>query len=396
MKVSQIILKEALDIKQIGDVWRIIDTETGDFASNIVYKSAGEAEAARDVINAKAKKPQAPEIRATRNEPDPDPVKDKKPLKTGVRLGTPTRGQLTRGQLRKLARTGKITVANRFSGKKETFTKKQIMAATAEARKMNKFKDPDFTADKKDTTLDKLKDKLSPEKMPLLKKLIIRLSSSATGGLIAVITSWQFLEDVAERYVAVLERVGGDYTHPHAEYAYHRAKGEIINEVAAGFGALLGTFAGIAAFLKWISKTPNPGWIVTALAGTAGSIALSWAARFAANNRAFHDFVADYIMDFMLSQENVDQIMYGVDKMDRGIKTSAKGVTGVQFGDSIQYENAKNRRARFNAKKIAQTDKTLQKGLERAMAQGMDPENVSSADFKNLEKKLKAVSKASD
>jgi len=52
MKVHEIL--ESLDIKQVGDVWRIVDTTKGDFASSVVFNTAGEAEEARDKLQAKA------------------------------------------------------------------------------------------------------------------------------------------------------------------------------------------------------------------------------------------------------------------------------------------------------------------------------------------------------
>lgn len=51
MKIYQIV-SETLDIKQVGDVWRVFDTVKQDFASPLVFQSAGEAEQARDKMRA--------------------------------------------------------------------------------------------------------------------------------------------------------------------------------------------------------------------------------------------------------------------------------------------------------------------------------------------------------
>ena len=54
MKVYE--LFETLDIKQVGGVWRIFDTVKKNFASPLVFNSAGEAETARDKMKATTSK----------------------------------------------------------------------------------------------------------------------------------------------------------------------------------------------------------------------------------------------------------------------------------------------------------------------------------------------------
>ena len=74
MKVYE--LFETLDIKQVGGVWRIYDTVKKDFASPVVFNSAGEAETARDKMKATASKSNTSNTKvSTKPESTPKPKK---------------------------------------------------------------------------------------------------------------------------------------------------------------------------------------------------------------------------------------------------------------------------------------------------------------------------------
>lgn len=83
MKVFEITsFYEALDVKQVGNVWRVVDTATGNFASPLVFNSAGDAEQARDNIRARRPAATTPEPETPRtsepNTPDDKPKKKSK------------------------------------------------------------------------------------------------------------------------------------------------------------------------------------------------------------------------------------------------------------------------------------------------------------------------------
>jgi len=182
MKIFEVVkIAETLDIKQVGGVWRIIDTKTGDFVNKPVYDSPGEAESARDKMklklsakndNTKNTKPEkfggktasgktrfvpgtkidppvidpknisSGDSNSIKKEPQlkSDPTKPKAPAGK-FPPGTPTMDQLSGYKQRKLGATptsglkpGKFNLIKRtgeveYKGK--TYTLAQVKAATA-------------------------------------------------------------------------------------------------------------------------------------------------------------------------------------------------------------------------------------------------------------------------
>jgi len=131
MKVYE--LFETLDIKRVGEVWRIYDTVKKDFASDIVFQSSGEAETARDQMKKIAGKSSSAKTTTTTSS-------STKTAKVPVQYDSsiPTRDKLTKGQLKQMSRTGKVTVGG------QTFTKKQVLKNTAlnKARLLALSRDP--------------------------------------------------------------------------------------------------------------------------------------------------------------------------------------------------------------------------------------------------------------
>ena len=120
MKVHHI-LSETLDVKQVNGMWRVFDTVKNAVVGDVGFATAGEAEAARDQLRAR---PRGTPV-ATRNTPTTAPDgADMRPL----RPGTPTSDTLSRGQQRRLTRTGSIRI------KGVTYTAANISAADADAR----------------------------------------------------------------------------------------------------------------------------------------------------------------------------------------------------------------------------------------------------------------------
>jgi hypothetical protein len=120
MKVHHI-LSETLDVKQVDGMWRVFDTVKNAVVGDVGFATAGEAEAARDQLRARP----SGTPRAVRDVPTDAPSgSDIRPL----RPGTPTTDQLSRGQRRRLARTGSLRI------KGVTYTAANISAADADAR----------------------------------------------------------------------------------------------------------------------------------------------------------------------------------------------------------------------------------------------------------------------
>lgn len=101
--------------------------------------------------------------------------------------GTPTRDQLSRGQQRKLARTGKITI------KGKTYTTKQIAKATVQAKNLSKVKTPDVDNTKpgktkssglNDSWYEKMKKNMGPATKDWMKTHASRLFGSSVAGIL--------------------------------------------------------------------------------------------------------------------------------------------------------------------------------------------------------------------
>jgi len=227
MKIFEVVkIAEALDIKQVGGVWRIIDTKTGDFVNNTVYDTPGEAESARDKMkklqgaakndNNKSpdnKKPEkfggktqtgktkfvpgtktGPSGLGGRKEPPlTDPNKDTKAKNIGFEKypkGTPTKDLLRTGQLRQLARTGKVT----YKGK--TFTKNQVLSATSAKKKAK------ISAKGNQSNLGKLRSMAGD----MAKKTLKYFTYPGLGAAINTFWNAAQLEDIFDAYLREIQR----------------------------------------------------------------------------------------------------------------------------------------------------------------------------------------------
>jgi len=139
MKVYELL--ETLDIKADGDGWRIWDTTKKEFAPTGKFATAGEAEEARDKLKKSSYKSSSnnkttKNTKTSTSSSNTSAKKTKVPVKYDASI--PTRDKLTRGQVRQMARTGKVTV------KGKTFTKRQIAKNTAlnKTRLLALTKDP--------------------------------------------------------------------------------------------------------------------------------------------------------------------------------------------------------------------------------------------------------------
>ena len=120
MKVHHI-LSETLDVKQVNGMWRVFDTVKNQVVGDVGYASPGEAEAARDQLRSRNVRTPV----ATRNTPTTAPSGSDMRAHPA---GTPTTDTLSRGQQRRLARTGSVRI------KGVTYTAANISAADADAR----------------------------------------------------------------------------------------------------------------------------------------------------------------------------------------------------------------------------------------------------------------------
>ena len=148
MKVYELL--ETLDIKADGNGWRIWDTTKKEFAPTGKFATAGEAEEARDKLKKSGYKSSSNNKTTKNTQPSAKKTtttsSSTKTTKVPVQYdpSIPTRDKLTRGQVKQMARTGKVTVGGK------TFTKKQIAKNTAlnKTRLLALTKDPSKTLSK--------------------------------------------------------------------------------------------------------------------------------------------------------------------------------------------------------------------------------------------------------
>lgn len=141
MKIYDIIV-EALDIKKLSDgSWGIIDTSSGNLASNVKFDSPGAAEEARDKMKPKDTKKSVPKKSVAKK------AVAKKSKNSGVHLGphdvrygTPSYNELTSDQKQKLQRLGSIKIGG------TNYTRDQISRASADLPD-----GPKMSSDKKDS-----------------------------------------------------------------------------------------------------------------------------------------------------------------------------------------------------------------------------------------------------
>ena len=120
MKVHHI-LSETLDVKQVNGMWRVFDTVKNAVVGDVGFATAGEAEAARDKLRARPRGT----LRAVTDMPASAPSGSDMRAHPA---GTPTSDSLSRGQQRRLTRTGSVRI------KGVTYTAANISAADADAR----------------------------------------------------------------------------------------------------------------------------------------------------------------------------------------------------------------------------------------------------------------------
>ena len=283
MKIFEVVaIKETLDIKKVGDVWRIIQTDTGEFASEIVYRSAGEAEVARDTMRANMRDvlSRDGQVRASGSGSD---------FSAGVRPGTPTMGQLSDAQQRRLSRTGKI----RHKGRQ--YTRAQINAATELAARLATVQSPDLRAEPRNTTTTTPTDTPDTDAKPkqgiidkvkkIIKdwflnskvgKILARFFTGALATKIITLFNIAALEDALDGYVRAIADHGATLDTQEKKLAFieQMKAGDIPPRVADAYLACVekvariiteAAAAGIATFLTF--KTAG-----AALAGLAGFI----------------------------------------------------------------------------------------------------------------------------
>jgi hypothetical protein len=349
MKIFEVVeIQEALDIKRVGDVWRIIDTSTGDFASEIIFTSAGDAEQARDSMKAKAPATTDPET-------DPDTKKDKK-IKPGVRPGTPTRGMLSKGQLRKLSKTGKIN----YKGK--VYTTKQVMAATAQAKRLAKVK-TDIEIDKKDTDTGTQSDSKTKKRFKRVLNWLGSFSKTGVFQLVFMLVTLDQLTKAFSAYMAVLEEpeVDFDQSHPRAKKAYV----ELRDEVVTAMGATISSAAASVAFMIGVLKN------VIALGGPVGyitGVVLGWGAGY-----AIDWFVGKIVEKSKLAYWLADTLIFENFLSPTALKTYAQGyektMTGIgnTVSDSI-IESSVASDVKTSAEEVAaelKADPVVRKAAEK-------------------------------
>lgn len=349
MKIFEVVeIQEALDIKRVGDVWRIIDTSTGDFASEIIFTSAGEAEQARDAMKAKAPATADPDTKTA----DPDTKKGKS-IKPGVRPGTPTRGMLSKGQQKKLARTGKIN----YKGK--VYTTKQVMAATAQAKRLAKVK-TDIEIDKKDTGTQS--DSKTKTRFQRVRNWLSSFGKSGVFKLVFMLVTLNQLTKAFSAYMAVLEEpeVDFDQSHPRAKKAYVELRDAVVTAMAATISGAAASVAFMIGVLKNVILIGGPvGYITGVVLGFGAGYAIDWFVGKIVEKSKLAYWLADtMILENFLSPTALKTYAQGYEKTMTGIgntvsdsiiessvasdvKTSAEEVAAELKADPVVRKAAK-------------------------------------------------------
>lgn len=115
-----------------------------------------------------------------------------------VKPGTPTRDQLSRGQQRKLAKTGKIKI------KGQTYTTKEIAKATVHAKNLNKDQNQPKADNKKDSKIKKVPKGF----FAYISGIVKFLSIGGLGKAIQVALNVPQLEDAFDAYLRSLAKAG--------------------------------------------------------------------------------------------------------------------------------------------------------------------------------------------
>lgn len=404
MKIFEVVaIKETLDIKKVGDVWRIIQTDTGEFASEILFKSPGDAEVARDAMKAKMKK-----ILTTKT-PKTD-IPKLSTLVPGIPNDTPTYGSLTPGQKKKLGRHGSV----RINGRK--FTAKMIDQATDAFAKYKAGKASDIVPDDK-SKKPKADTPDDTKKQGLVKKIITYIMDSKVGPLVKLLARFftstlavkiialfniAAFEDALDGYVRSIENHGKTLKTngqklafiqdlkkgilpPAVEDAYLACVEKFVRIITEGVAAGLATFltfktagaalAGLAGFIG----TGPVGWIVAIIAGGA----LIWGGTELIaeilDAVGFADLIEDGVAQILTPRNMFSsaEVADGLQELIGGVAGSVYEPAGNLIKDSedknapTQLKERKSRsEIRSNLQKMMQDNPKLRQAFEKGKPKG--------------------------